>query len=61
MQIDDWTLICPVLIVTARWAVSYLKTESHALLFFLYAPEPSMVLDTNLMASIFAEWTPAKA
>ena len=52
MQADDWTLICLVLTFTKLdWPVNYLKIENHVLLFFLHAPESSMVLDTKSMAS----------
>ena len=44
--------ICLVLTLTKLdWLVNYLKMENHVLLFFLHAPESSMVLDTKSMAS----------
>ena len=37
------------------WLVNYLKMENHVLLFFLHAPESSMVLDTQKTKYLFIE------
>lgn len=52
MQTGDWTLTSSVLIQLAC-PMSFLETEGHVWWFFLYAPKPSMVLDTKSMACIY--------